>query len=191
MSEQQEPLKQQQTALGYIRSWGGTSEALLLLHHPPLYFVDSFRSRFLLDVPLQKLTFAPDNSVPPTLLATLIAGQHARPLHVLPMCFAPLLLFSSYTNLAGYKKDAAGMSTAWSGLYMLLALRRKQVRGRVCPAEMLEPILTHNSHQKFVSKFSVPGVLRGITLGVCVMNVVGGGASYVLGRREVEAKEQR
>lgn len=50
-----------------------------------------------------------------------------RPFQPLPMFFPPVLLLSSYINLNGYKKDAAGMSAAWSGLYMLLAGRRKQV----------------------------------------------------------------
>lgn len=70
----------------------------------------------------------PENSVPPTLLATLITAQHARPFQPLPMMFAPMLLFSSYLNLSNYKTDAAGITAAWSGLYGLLALRRSQVR---------------------------------------------------------------
>lgn len=69
-----------------------------------------------------------ENSVPPTLLATLITAQHARPFQPLPMLFAPMLLFSSYLNLSDYKTDAAGITAAWSGLYGLLALRRSQVR---------------------------------------------------------------
>jgi hypothetical protein len=69
----------------------------------------------------------PENSVPPTLLATLITAQHARPFQPLPMMFAPVLLFSSYLNLSNYKTDAAGITAAWSGLYGLLALRRSQV----------------------------------------------------------------
>jgi hypothetical protein len=69
----------------------------------------------------------PENSVPPTLLATLITAQHARPFQALPMAFAPVLLFSSYLNLSGYKTDAAGTTAAWSGLYALLAMRRRQV----------------------------------------------------------------
>jgi len=73
------------------------------------------------------LTHHPENSVPPTLLATLITAQHARPFQALPMAFAPVLLFSSYLNLSGYKTDAAGTTAAWSGLYALLALRRRQV----------------------------------------------------------------
>lgn len=68
-----------------------------------------------------------ENSVPPTLLATLITAQHARPFQPLPMLFPPILLFSSYLNLSDYKSDAAGITAAWSGLYALLAMRRSQV----------------------------------------------------------------
>jgi hypothetical protein len=68
-----------------------------------------------------------EHSVPPTLLATLITAQHARPFQPMPMLFPPLLLFSSYLNLSGYQSDAAGITAAWSGLYALLAIRRSQV----------------------------------------------------------------
>lgn len=50
-----------------------------------------------------------------------------RPFQALPMLFPPVLLLSSYLHVNGYKKDAAGISAAWSGLYVLLAGRRKQV----------------------------------------------------------------
>jgi hypothetical protein len=73
--------------------------------------------------------FSIENSVPPTLLATLITAQHARPFQPLPMIFPPILLFSSYLNLSNYKTDAAGITAAWSGLYALLAMRRSQVCG--------------------------------------------------------------
>lgn len=43
------------------------------------------------------------------------------------MLFPPVLLFASYLNLSNYKTDAAGLTAAWSGLYALLAMRRKQV----------------------------------------------------------------
>ena len=73
-----------------------------------------------------------ENSVPPTLLATLITAQHARPFQPLPMLFPPILLFSSYLNLSDYKTDAAGITAAWSGLYALLAIRRSQVSSLLC-----------------------------------------------------------
>jgi hypothetical protein len=73
-----------------------------------------------------------ENSVPPTLLATLITAQHARPFQPLPMLFPPILLFSSYLNLSNYKTDSAGITAAWSGLYALLAIRRSQVGPKPC-----------------------------------------------------------
>lgn len=81
------------------------------------------------------------------------------------MLFPPVLLFSSYLNLSNYPADAAGISAAWSAAYLVLARRRKQV---------------------FKSKFSVPGVVRGATLGLCAANVVGGGVAFVFGKREKE-----
>ncbi|KAH7030506.1 hypothetical protein B0J12DRAFT_317861 [Macrophomina phaseolina] len=106
-----------------------------------------------------------DNPLPPTLTATLITAQHMRPFQALPMLFPPVLLLSSYLNVNGYKKDAAGISAAWSGLYVLLAGRRKQ---------------------KIYSKFGARGIIRGATLGLCAANLVGGGLAYVFGKREEE-----
>jgi hypothetical protein len=96
-------------ALQTLRSWGGSSH-----HHPKLSRAGNTHPSL-------------DNSVPPTVLATLITAQHARPFQALPMAFVPVLLFSSYLNLSGYKTDAAGTTAAWSGLYALLAMRRRQV----------------------------------------------------------------
>lgn len=105
-------------------------------HNEPRYFFDwaspvpSHLGRF---VTYFLLTTRPshsqctEHSVPPTLLATLISAQHMRPFQPLPMTFPVVLLFSSYLNLSGFKSDAAGITAAWSGLYALLALRRKQV----------------------------------------------------------------
>lgn len=76
---------------------------------------------------LEMLTVIKEHSVPPTALATLVTAQHFRPFQAVPMLFPPVLLFSSYLNLSGYKTDAAGISAAWSGLYALLAMRRSQV----------------------------------------------------------------
>src|SRR5271170_1002833 len=67
-----------------------------------------------------------ESPVPPALLATLIAAQHLRPPQFLPLIFPPVLLFSTYLNLYNFKIDAAGISAAWSGLYLILTQRRKQ-----------------------------------------------------------------
>ncbi|EMD96571.1 hypothetical protein COCC4DRAFT_150021 [Bipolaris maydis ATCC 48331] len=117
---------------------------------------------------LQSLRNWGENSVPPTLLATLITAQHARPFQVVPMMFPPVLLFSSYLNLSNYKTDSAGITAAWSGLYALLAMRRSQgIR----------------------NKFTVRGVVRGASLALCAVNVVGCGLAYTFGKREKEEKE--
>ncbi|KAJ5938745.1 hypothetical protein N7466_001879 [Penicillium verhagenii] len=104
-----------------------------------------------------------ENSFPPTLLASLITAQHARPFQVFPMLFTPVLLFTSYANLQGFKTDTAGISAAWSGLYLLLASRRRQ---------------------PMTKKFGVRGVVRGGTMALCLVNMVAGGLAYTLGKRE-------
>ena len=83
-----------------------------------------------------------ENSVPPTCIAVLVAAQHLQPFQPLPLLFVPAFIFSSYTNVAGHKVDAAGTSAAWSGLYMLLALRRKQVGGRARHLRALQMLTT-------------------------------------------------
>ncbi|KAF1835076.1 hypothetical protein BDW02DRAFT_568364 [Decorospora gaudefroyi] len=118
---------------------------------------------------LQSLRNWGENSVPPTLLATLITAQHARPFQVFPMMFPPVLLFSSYLNLSNYKTDSAGITAAWSGLYALLALRRRQ---------------------GIKNKFTVRGAVRGGSLALCAVNVVGCGLAYTFGKREREEKKK-
>ncbi|KAK7608094.1 hypothetical protein JOL62DRAFT_582286 [Phyllosticta paracitricarpa] len=136
-----------------------TSKTHLFHHHsPPLPIL-----------PTSTLTLLPtEHSFPPTITAALIFAQHARPFQTLPMLFPPLLLLSSYINVGGFKKDAAGMSAAWSGVYAVLAMRRKQ---------------------KMYAKFGARGILRGVTVGLCAVNVVGGGLAYVFGKREEQEGE--
>ena len=111
------------------------------------------------------LTLLIESSVPPSLLATLIFAQHARPLQVVPMLFPPLLLFSTYLNLQGYKIDSAGTTAALSGSYLVLAGRRKL---------------------GFMNKFGARGIVRGATMGLCLANIVGGGLAYTFGSRSKE-----
>jgi hypothetical protein len=108
------------------------------------------------------------------------------------MMFAPVLLFSSYLNLSGYKTDAAGTTAAWSGLYALLALRRRQVSS-LCDfmkdcglVVQKEQLLICLAAKQFKQKFTVRGVVRGASLGLCAVNVAGCGLAYVFGRREKE-----
>jgi hypothetical protein len=79
------------------------------------------------------------------------------------MTFVPVLLFTSYTNLNGFERDSAGIGAAWSGLYLLLASRRKQV---------------------FMKKWGARGIVRGGTMGLCFVNMVAGGLTYALGKNE-------
>lgn len=81
------------------------------------------------------------------------------------MLFPPVLLFTSYANIQGHKVDSAGISAAWSGLYLLLAGRRK--------------------HQ-FMKKWGPRGIVRGTTMGFCLINMVGGGLAYTMGKRDDE-----
>ncbi|KAF2742574.1 hypothetical protein M011DRAFT_490526 [Sporormia fimetaria CBS 119925] len=118
---------------------------------------------------LRKLRDWGENPIPPTLLATLVTAQHMRPFQPLPMLFPPVLLFSSYLNLSSYKTDSAGITAAWSGLYAILAMRRKQ---------------------GLRNKVTVRGVVRGSSLGLCAVNVAGCGLAYVFGKREKEAAER-
>lgn len=79
------------------------------------------------------------------------------------MVFPPALLFTSYVNLLGYKEDAAGINAAWSGLYVLLAGRRKQ---------------------SLRNKWTARGLVRGAAVGVGLMNLVSGGLVYILGKKK-------
>lgn len=109
--------------------------------------------------------------MPPLGLATLITALHYRPLQKLPLAFAPLLLFGSYLNVAGFKIDSAGMTAAWSGLYVLLAARRK-------PASLRQ-------------KWSLRGGVRGTAMGLGTVNTIAGGWTYFTGNRKAEEEERR
>ena len=111
------------------------------------------------------LTSPIDSPLPSSILATLVFAQHARPFQATPMIFPPLLLFSTYLNLQGYKVDSAGTTAALSGVYLVLAGRRRN---------------------PFMSKFGVRGIIRGATMGLCLANVIGGGLAYTFGSRSKE-----
>ncbi|CAD0113555.1 unnamed protein product [Aureobasidium uvarum] len=81
------------------------------------------------------------------------------------MLFVPVLLFSSYLNLNGFPVDSAGVTSAWSAAYLVVARRRKQA---------------------FSSKFGARGAIRGLTLGLCAANIFSGGLAYVFGKREAQ-----
>lgn len=104
-------------------------------------------------------------------LATLVFGLHGKPLQVRPMLFVPILVFSSYINLQGFKKDSAGLTAAASGTYALLALRRR-------PGSVM-------------NKFTVRGSVRGAAIALGVMNVLGCGWVYATADRKTEAEERK
>jgi hypothetical protein len=104
-------------------------------------------------------------------LTTAIIALHARPFQPLPMLFPPLLILSSYLTLAGFKTDGAGMTAAWSGVYTLLAARRK-------PASLR-------------SRFSLRGGVRGGAMALGVVNCVAGLYAYATGDRQKEEEERR
>ncbi|KAI0384756.1 hypothetical protein F5Y04DRAFT_247735 [Hypomontagnella monticulosa] len=112
-----------------------------------------------------------NSSFAPTGLATLITALHFRPLQVRPMLFVPILLFSSYSNLQGFKIDSAGITAAASGTYALLALRRR-------PAA-------------FMNRFSIRGIVRGAAVGIGLINAATAGWVYAMGDREKEKQERR
>ncbi|KAL2024158.1 hypothetical protein VTK56DRAFT_9938 [Thermocarpiscus australiensis] len=118
-----------------------------------------------------KLTTWGTSALPPMTLASLITALHLRPFQALPMLFTPLLAFSSYLTLAGFKIDGAGMTAAWSGVYVLLAARRR-------PASLR-------------SRFSLRGVVRGSAMGLGAANTVAGLYTYATGDRKAEEAERR
>jgi hypothetical protein len=103
------------------------------------------------------------------LLATFITALHARPFRTLPMLFPPVLVFSTYLNLSAYQIDSAGLTAAWSGLYLLMANRRKAVGG---------------FGARLGSRLGARGLTRGAAMAVAGANVVGCGLTYAFGSRE-------
>ncbi|KFH48532.1 hypothetical protein ACRE_006190 [Hapsidospora chrysogenum ATCC 11550] len=111
------------------------------------------------------------SAIPPSLLATLVIALHSRPRQPLPLLlFTPPLFLSTYLSLAGFPTAAGGISAAWSGLYSLLALRRRQGLG---------------------AKMSVRGAVRGVAVGVGIVNCVAGGLVYARGDFGRDEEERR
>jgi len=110
------------------------------------------------------------------LLATLITALHARPFRLLPMLFPPVLLFSTYLNLSNFTVDSAGLTAAWSGLYLLLARRRK--------------VAGVNFGSRMGNTFGARGLTRGAAMVLAGANVVGGGVTYALGLRIKDENEK-
>ncbi|KAI1115496.1 hypothetical protein F5Y14DRAFT_410706 [Nemania sp. NC0429] len=112
-----------------------------------------------------------NSSLAPTGLATLITPLHMRPAQPLPLLFVPILLFSSYANLQGFKTDSAGITASASGTYAVLALRRRRNQG--------------------FGFLSVRGAVRGAAVALGLANAVAAGWVYATGDRERERRERR
>jgi len=90
------------------------------------------------------------------------------------MLFPPVLLFSSYLNINSFAVDSAGLTAAWSGLYLLLARRRK--------------VGSRSFSSGMASRFGARGLTRGAAMILAGVNVVGGGVTYTFGKRREEGE---
>jgi hypothetical protein len=92
------------------------------------------------------------------------------------MIFPPVLLFSTYLNLSNYPVDSAGITAAWSGMYLLLARRRK--------------VAGPNLSARLSRRFGARGLIRGTAMMLAGVNVIGGGITYALGKRSEESDKK-
>ncbi|CAK7219407.1 hypothetical protein SBRCBS47491_003833 [Sporothrix bragantina] len=139
---------------------------------------------------MEKLNAWGSSAMPPMGLATLVAALHARPLQPFPLFFAPALMFAGYVNVAGYAIDAAGMTAAWSGLYVLLSLR-----GRKSHTGFLSRAWTPASLRTSSRRVNTPArrVVGAAAMALGAVNCVAGGVTYATGDRvkETKAREER
>ncbi|KAL1877580.1 hypothetical protein VTK73DRAFT_8489 [Phialemonium thermophilum] len=131
------------------------------------------------------------SSMPPMGLATLITALHFRPFQPLPMLFAPLLLFSSYLNVAGFKIDSAGMTAAWSGLYVLLAARRARGSRGLFRLPFLSLSSASPAAPARRGFFSARSAVSAAAMGLGTVNCLAGGWVYATGDRKAEDAERR
>ena len=117
------------------------------------------------------------SAIPPSLLATLTIALHSRPRQLLPLVlFTPPLFFATWLNLAGLPTAAAGLTSAWSGLYALMALRRRGGGSAV--------------NATGLRRFGMRGMVRGAAVGLGVVNCVAGGWRYATGDFEKDEEER-
>jgi hypothetical protein len=166
-SEDQAVQHVKKTAISYATDWGSK------LTYCSLYSMPSFPSHTFLFS--EGFTHSIGSPLPPMLLATLITALHARPFRPVPMVFPPVLLFSTYLNLSGFTVDSAGLTAAWSGLYLLLA-RRRTVAGA-------------SFGSRIGNKFGARGLTRGAAMILAGANVAGGGITYAFGQRNRDGQE--
>ncbi|EFX06332.1 hypothetical protein CMQ_6653 [Grosmannia clavigera kw1407] len=142
---------------------------------------------------LAKLDAWGSSAMPSMGLATLVAALHTRPVQPLPLLFAPALLFAGYVNVAGYAVDAAGMSAAWSGLYVLLSLRRGRGGGGVGPG-LIARAWTPSSQRTSTRRLQTPArrAVSAVAVGLASVNCVAGTVTYsITGDRAAEAEARR
>src|SRR5436190_5531124 len=96
--------------------------------------------------------------------------MHMRPVEPFRLIFAPLLLCSSYVSTAGWLIDSAGMSAALSGLYAILAWRRRPPMNK----------------KWLASRFSPRAAVRGAAIGLGALNFVSGSQIYLTGDQAAE-----
>ncbi|CAK7203270.1 hypothetical protein SEUCBS139899_006001 [Sporothrix eucalyptigena] len=138
---------------------------------------------------IEKLDAWGSSAFPPMGLATLITALHARPLQPFPLLFAPALMFAGYVNVAGYAIDAAGMTAAWSGLYVLLSLRRRSAKGG---SGLIARAWTPASQRTSTRRINTPArrVVSAAAMGLGTTNFIAGGVTYTTGDRVKETKER-
>lgn len=73
--------------------------------------------------------------------------------------------------MGGFKVDSAALTATWSGLYVLLAARRR-------PASLRQ-------------RFTARGAVRLGAMGLGSANVLAGGYAYSVGNREAEKVERQ
>lgn len=156
-----------------IRAWGSKSTPKHHSHTSPIWPTLLPFSFFPLLIHHLDTNTHPASSIPPMTLSSLALALHLRPFQPLPFLFSPLLAFSSYLTLAGFKVDGAGTNAAWSGIYVLLASRRSPPGG---------------VRQKFMS---LRGGVRGLAMGIGAINTVCGAYVYATGDRKAEEEERR
>lgn len=89
----------------------------------------------------------------------MMLARAVRPVRFLQLPFPAFLLAGAWFNTMGATEDAAGITASWSGIYLIAS------RGFPSFRE--------------ASKKTLRGVVRTGTLGMCWMNLLGGGYVYI------------
>jgi len=102
-----------------------------------------------------------------------VLALHGRPVQPFPLLFVPALFAGTWLHLDDRHRDGAALTASASGLYALLAYRRKQPGG-------------------FVARFTtVRGVSRGMAIGLGMLNCAAGSWTYLTRSEEMDRRERR